>query len=135
MTLDDVVAKLRDLYDLQARLYLALLCVLLLLALVVPLRAPDVSALTGVATLAVSCGGLFFMTNICREMSKRLEGKLFRDWGGEPTTQLLRHRDTPIDSVTERRYQAFLAVRINIAFSDLLCESNSNDCNACVNVP
>jgi hypothetical protein len=107
-----------DTYDRPARLYPALLCLLPLLALVALLYAPNVSALTGVATIAASCGGLFLMTNICREMGKRLESKLYRDWGGKPTTQLLRHRDSIIDSVTKRRYHAFLAGKINAPFPD-----------------
>src|SRR5271163_4898840 len=118
MTLDDIVAKVTDPYDRQARLYPALLCLLPLMALVALLYAPNVSALTGVVTLAVSCGGLFLTTNICREMGKRLEGRLYREWGGKPTTQLLRHRDDTIDSVTKRCYHAFLAARINAAFPD-----------------
>ncbi len=58
------------------------------------------------------------MTNICREMGKRLEERHFLEWGGKPTTQLLRHRDAVIDSVTKRRYHAFLASRINMSFPD-----------------
>jgi hypothetical protein len=118
MTLDDVVSKVTDPYDRQARLYPALLCLLPLLALVTLLYAPNASALTGVVTMAVSCGGLFLMMNICREMGKRLEERLFRKWGGKPTTQLLRHRDGMIDSVTKSRYHAFLATKINAAFPD-----------------
>jgi hypothetical protein len=118
MTLDDIVSKVTDPYDRQARLYPALLCLLPLLALVALLYATNVSALTGVVTIAVSCGGLFLMTNICREMGKRLEGQLFREWGGKPTIQLLRHRDGVIDSISKRRYHAFLAAKINTAFPD-----------------
>src|SRR5260370_11079885 len=118
MTLDEIVAKVTDPYDRQARLYPALLCLLPLLALIALLYAPNVSALTGVVTLAVSCGGLFVMTNICREMGKRLEGKLFREWGGKPSMQLLRHRDGAIDSVTKRRYHIFLAAKLNTVFPD-----------------
>jgi hypothetical protein len=118
MTLDDIVAKVTDPYDRQARLYPALLCLLPLLVLVALLYARDASALTGVVTIAVSCGGLFLITNICREMGKRLEDKLYREWGGKPTTQLLRHRDSVIDSVTKRRYHAFLAAKINAIFPD-----------------
>ena len=116
MTLDDIVAKVTDPYDRQARLYPALLCLLPLIALTALLYGSTVSALTGVVSLAVSCGGLFLMTNICREMGKRLEERLFRQWGGEPTTQLLRHRDGIIDSVSKRRYHAFLAAKINTLF-------------------
>ena len=118
MTLDDIVSKVTDPYDRQARLHPALLCLLPLLALIALLYAPNVSALTGVVTLAVSCGGLFLMTNICREMGKRLEEQLFREWGGKPTTQLLRHRDGVIDSVSKRRYHLFLAAKINTPFPD-----------------
>jgi hypothetical protein len=124
MTLDDIVAKVTDPYDRQARLYPALLCLLPLLALIVLLYAPNVSALTGVVSLAVSCGGLFLMTNICREMGKRLEERLFSEWGGKPTTQLLRYRDRTVDSVTKRRYHAFLAAKINAAFPDADLEKN-----------
>jgi len=124
MTLDDIVAKVTDPYDRQARLYPALLCLLPLLALGALLYAPNTSALTGVATIAVSCGGLFLMTNICREMGKRLEDKLYREWGGKPTTQLLRHRDGVIDSVTKRRYHAFLGAKLNFTFPDTDSETN-----------
>jgi hypothetical protein len=118
MTLDDIVAKVTDPYDRQARLYPALLCLLPLLSLITLLYAANISALTGVVTMAVSCGGLFLMTNICREMGKRREEKLFREWGGKPTTQLLRHRDGVIDSVSKRRYHAFLAAKLSISFPD-----------------
>jgi hypothetical protein len=124
MTLDDIVAKVTDPYDRPARLYPALLCLLPILALVALLYAPNVSALTGVVTIAVSCGGLFLMTNICREMGKRLEERLYREWGGKPTTQLLRHRDSAIDSVTKRRYHAFLAAKINATFPDAAQEKS-----------
>jgi hypothetical protein len=125
MTLNDIVAKVTDPYDRQARLYPALLCLLPLLALVALLYAPNVSALTGVVTLAVSCGGLFLMINICREMGKRIEAKLYREWGGKPTTQLLRHRDGVFDSVTKLRYHAFLAAKINATFPDAEHEKNN----------
>jgi hypothetical protein len=124
MTLDDIVAKVTDPYDRQARLYPALLCLLRLLALVALLYAPNASVLTGVVIIAVSCGGLFLMTNICREMGKRLEDKLYREWGGKPSTQLLRHREGIIDSVTKRRYHAFLSAKLNFTFPDADSERN-----------
>lgn len=119
MTLDDIVSKVTDPYDRQARLYPALLCLLPMLALITLLYAPNVSALTGVVTMAVSCGGLFLMTNICREMGKRREERLFCEWGGKPTTQLLRHRDNVIDSVSKRRYHSFLAAKLGVSFPDV----------------
>lgn len=118
MALDDIVAKVTDPYDRQARLYPALLALLPLFALVTLLYGPKASALTGVLTIAVSCGGLFLMTNLCRELGRRLQEKLYREWGGKPTTQLLRHRDGTIEPVTKRRYHTFLAGKINAVFPD-----------------
>lgn len=118
MTSDDLVAKVTDPYERAARLYPALLALSPLLALVIFLYAPKATALTGAVTLTVSCGGLYLTTNLCRELGKRQEGKLYREWGGKPTTRLLRHRDANIESVTKGRYHAFLASKINVAFPD-----------------
>src|SRR5208282_3020999 len=124
MTLDDLVAKVKDPYERPARLYPALLALLPLLAMVMLLYGPKASALTSVATIAVSCGCLYLTTNLCREMGKRLEDKLYREWGGKPTTQLLRHRDGIIDSVTKHRYHAFLGTKLNFTFPDADAEKN-----------
>jgi hypothetical protein len=118
MTLEDLAAKVTDPYERPARLYPALLAVLPLLALVTLLYAPKAAALTGAVTLGVSCGGLYLATNLCRELGKRLEGRLYQEWGGKPTTQLLRHRDKTIDAVTKRRYHSFLSAKVNDAFPD-----------------
>jgi hypothetical protein len=125
MTLDDIVAKVTDPYERPARLYPALLALLPLLALVMLLSGPKATALTGAVTVAVSCGGLYLTTNFCRELGKRLEEKLYREWGGRPTTQLLRHRDNTIEGVTKRRYHAFLASKINVPFPDKDQEANN----------
>jgi hypothetical protein len=118
MTLDDLVAKVTDPYERPARLYPALLALLPLLALIMLLYGPKATALTGAVTLAVSSGGLYLTTNFCRELGKRREEKLYCEWGGKPTTQLLRHRDPNIEAVTKRRYHTFLASRINEPFPD-----------------
>jgi hypothetical protein len=118
MTLDDLVAKVTDPYERPARLYPALLALLPLLALITLLYGPKATGLTGAVTIAVSCGALYLATNLCRELGKRLEEKLFQKWGGKPTTQLLRHRDNRIEGVTKRRYHSFLGFKINVAFPD-----------------
>lgn len=124
MTLDDLVSKVTDPYERPARLYPALLALLPLLALVMLLYGTKATALSGAVTVAVSCGGLYLTTNLCRELGKRLEEKLFQEWGGKPTTQLLRHRDKTLEGVTKRRYHSFLAAKIGTAFPDEPQETN-----------
>ncbi len=118
MTLDELVAKITDPYERAARLYPALLALLPLLTLIMLLCGPKATALTGAVTVAVSCGALYLTTNLSRELGRRLEERLFQEWGGKPTTQLLRHRDTRIEGPTKRRYHAFLASKINVPFPD-----------------
>jgi hypothetical protein len=125
MTLDDVATKVTDPYERPARLYPALLALLPLLALVMLLYGPKATALTGAVTIAVSCGGLYLTTNLCRESGKRLEENLYREWGGKPTTQLLRHRDNTIEGVTKRRYHVFLSSKIDVPFPDKDQEANN----------
>lgn len=118
MTLDEIVARVTDPYERPARLYPALLALLPLLSLLLLHYGPKATAMTAAVTLAVSCGGLYLTTNLCRELGKRLEEKLYKGWGGKPTTQLLRHRDKTIEGVTKRRYHSFLAVKIKETFPD-----------------
>jgi hypothetical protein len=117
-TVDDVVAKVTDPYERKARLYPALLALSPLLVMVALLYGAEASALKGAVTIAVSCGGLYLMTNWCRECGKRLEDRLHRRWGGKPSTQLLRHSDSTIEAPTKKRYHAFLAGKTNEAFPD-----------------
>jgi hypothetical protein len=124
MTVDELVAKVTDPYERAARLYPALLALLPLLALIMFLYGPKATALTAAVTLAVSCGALYLTTNLCRELGKRLEKKLYREWDGKPTTQLLRHRDGTIEAVTKRRYHAFLAAKIREPFPGKDQEAN-----------
>lgn len=125
MTLDDLVARINDPYERPARLYPALLTLLPLLVLIMLLYAPKTTVLTCAITLAVSCGGLYLTTNLARETGKRLEDKLFAEWGGKPTTQLLRHRDKIIEAATKRRYHSLLSSKINETFPDGNQEANN----------
>ena len=118
MGLNDLISKLTDPYERQARLWPALLALFPLFLMLGLLYAPKMSALKNAVALASSCGGLFLLTNVCREWGKRLEPKLYEKWGGKPTTQLLRHRDDTIEGVTKKRYHAFLATKIKEPFPD-----------------
>lgn len=123
MGLNEIIAKVSDPYDRQARLWPALLAVFPLIATLSILYGPELSALSNTTMLAVSCGGLFLMINVSRDLGKRLEERLFKRWGGKPTTQLLRHRDKIIEGVTKQRYHQFLSSKINVPFPDVQQEA------------
>ena len=41
-----------------------------------------------------------------------MEGSLYDEWEGKPTTVLLRHKDSTIDGVTKQRYHTFLLANV-----------------------
>jgi hypothetical protein len=113
--LTDILAKVTDPYERQARLYPALLAGLPIIVMATILYGSN-SIVTAASTVAASCGGLYLLGNIARERGRRLEPILYESWGGKPTTQLLRHRDRNIESPTKRRYHAFLSSTVSLQF-------------------
>src|SRR4051812_45725115 len=112
MTLSDILEKVTDPYERKARVYPALLTLFPVIAMVLLLYGGYETPLTAVLTTGASCGGIYLISNVCREFGKRLEIKLFAAWGGKPSTQMLRHRDRTIDRITKQRYHSFLALKI-----------------------
>jgi hypothetical protein len=116
MSLDDIVSKITDPYERKARTYPALLVLLPAFTVAIAIYGPKASVVSAVATTAVSCGGLYWMAETSRRLGHELESKLYDEWGGKPSTQLLRHRDRRIEKPTKQRYHSFLAARINVPF-------------------
>lgn len=105
-----------DAYDRAARLYPALICLLPVVAVAAGVHGAAPSLNPALITLVTSFGGLFLLMSVSRDLGKRLEPALFSSWGGKPTTQILRHRDTTIDPVTKKRVHGFLERHLEIAF-------------------
>lgn len=113
-----------DPYDRNARLAPALLTLLPIIAIFERLYADQIAVLTNIAFVIIWCGGLYLLSNLSREFGKRLEPRLFDKWGGKPSTQLLRHRDTRIENITKKRYHSFLSSAINEHFPDPVEEAS-----------
>src|SRR5690349_2097038 len=99
-----------DSYSYRARLLPALLTILPVL-LTGMILSPVLYNGTGaaVASLAVWCGTLWFLANVVRTRGRAAEERLVQEWGGLPTTCMLRHRDDCLDMHTKQRYHAFLS--------------------------
>lgn len=99
---------IRDRYNREARLAPALLialpAVLALFAWFPALRTvgPALVALLGF------CGGIVWLSHLARDRGKALEPKLFKEWGGMPSTAMLRHRDDRLPAPLKSRYKACL---------------------------
>jgi len=106
------IAELLSPYDRRARLYPSLLAILPLLVLLPAIYGIDP---TTVVPLAVVCGVGFLLTRVARNAGVKVQDRLWKSWGGSPTTQLLRHRNHEIDQHTKARYHTILSGRLGFA--------------------
>jgi hypothetical protein len=98
------MTTLLDRYAWNARLLPAFI-VLLPVALVALAREPKVTDLVKpVLSVVVGAGCLVLLAHIARSAGQKAGERLIAEWGGLPSTIMLRHRDTGIDSETKRRY-------------------------------
>lgn len=112
-------------YDRKARLYPALL-VMLVPVISFTLVAPVFSRqIMGLASLAITLGTLMFLSSLGRERGKRIEPQLFQAWNGTPTTLMVLHATTDLDHVTLARYRKVLEANIkNLKFLDPVDEES-----------
>ncbi len=95
-----------DAYDLEARHAPAVLAVLPLILLAV-VTVPDVRAslaLPAVFAAAVIAAIYGLLARVARARGRDREVELYETWGGNPTTAMLRHRDTRLNQHTKQRY-------------------------------
>lgn len=102
-----------DGYSRQARLFPALLTIfaplVTALAWFPELLASSIGST--LLTIATSCGLLYWLSSIARSRGKIVETRLLAEWGGWPTTYLLRH-NSRFDQHTRGRYHAYLGKNV-----------------------
>jgi hypothetical protein len=93
-----------DTYNLRARV--APVFVVLIPAIVaVAACAPEALSLKlGSAAAVVSIGLSMLVAQFGRNFGKQKEARLWEGWGGPPTTQLMRHRNSRFNPVLRSRY-------------------------------
>ena len=97
-----------DKYTLKARLYPCF--VVLFPAFVIAVFfITDFEKYRHYVTAVISLGFFtFLLSEVGRNKGLLKQNALFENWGGAPTTQLLRHRDIWLDPVTKARYHKLL---------------------------
>lgn len=120
----EILEKFTNTYERKARLYPVFLMLAPILMLVVGVYGVALELKATAVGMLATLGVFYLAASIVRELGKRLENSLFAEWGGKPTTQILRHRDTQIDPVTKARYHAFLSKHLGIDFPSKASEEN-----------
>lgn len=108
--------RVTDGYERAARLYPALLALSPALVAGAVAIYGNAVLLTFIVSLVSAVGGLFLLASVARELGKKKQTQLYAEWGGEPSTILLRHRDAELNPVTKTRYHAVLAEHTGISF-------------------
>jgi hypothetical protein len=117
MAFSDFIPKfLSDPYDRPARLYPGLLVVLPLAVLLAGLYGTTHNPASVVLPVLGFCGAGYLLGRLSRDAGKRIQERLFVKWGGAPTTQLLRHRNTVFDEHTKERFHNTIAKGIGKSF-------------------
>lgn len=105
-----------DPYERQARLSPAALCLAPVMVLALSLYSTQLWSLTGLTGLVGAVGLMYLLADVARSLGKRHEARLWKSWGGSPSTQVLRHRDDVFDRVSKRRYHEFLEKKVKADF-------------------
>lgn len=108
-----MLSSLFDEYSLNARVRPALLALLPIAAFVYLIFPQLYEVLIGALSLCVIFGLVTVLAHLCRSAGKKAEKRLFKDWGGRPSTIILRHRDDYLDMATKERYHKYLAKNID----------------------
>lgn len=114
MNISAFLNHIKDPYEQKARVFPGLLVVLPLLVPLLWIFGPKNPILTTLLGLIVSCGAVYALASIARGMGKRLEEKLVVRWGGMPTTLILRHRDSFLDSLSKSRYHNDIRQKLGV---------------------
>jgi hypothetical protein len=99
---------LPDSYSLQARLCPALLVAMPVGLAIVAWFPAQFVGWGPLVSITTTCGFGVLLAHFGRDAGKRKEPWLFQQWGGKPTTQLLRHRNNQLDGHTKARYHGKL---------------------------
>ncbi len=99
-----------DTYAIRAQLSPALLSILPLGIGLVAWTGEEVVLEPAIATVLATCGATFAMSVVARNRGREQQISLWKNWGGSPTTQLLRHRGRGNPVLRERWHKSLAAL-------------------------
>lgn len=112
--LGEWVELMRDPYERKARVFPGLLVVLPILVPIAATWGTRHPVITGVLGLLVSCGMIFALSSLVRDLGKAKQEKLVKAWGGLPTTWMLRHSDTTLEGGIKGAYHQLVTQKLGL---------------------
>ena len=93
-----------DRYTVMARVVPACIVALPLAEIVYSWAPFEFGWAKGSAAATIFAAGAYALSHVARDAGKRLEERLLAEWGGWPSTAVLRHSDTTFDEITKSRF-------------------------------
>ncbi len=87
---------------------------MLYLALLYGTKNPMIVAF---GTVLAACGGPYLLSSFVRTWGQHAQDRLYKRWGAQPSTILLRHRDATLPPQTKLRYRDLAASRLGVDLS------------------
>lgn len=106
--------KMVDSYELKARLFPGLLVLLPAILFLTVLYGTKSPVVVGLGTVLAACGGPYLLSTFVRTWGQRAQDRLYRLWGAQPSTIMLRHRDTLLPQPTKLRYHQLASARFGL---------------------
>ena len=119
--------KLLDPYDVKARLFPGLLVLLPAIAFLVLLYGRQSPAVVGLTAVLSSCGGPYLLASFVRTWGQRAQDRLFQEWGAQPSTIMLRYRDSMLPLQTKLRFHSLIESRLAVVMPTVEEEQRSPD--------
>jgi len=107
-------SKLLDPYEFKARLIPGLLLLVPPISFIALAWGAEHPIPASLSSILVICGGPYALAAFVRTWGQRAQEKLFRRWGGAPSTILLRHRDQKLAEPTKQQYHQLIQTKLNI---------------------
>lgn len=112
--LNELADMFRDPYERKARGFPGLLMVLPVLVAIASTWGTKHSIITGVVGLLISCGVIFALGNLARDLGKAKQDELVKAWGGMPTTWMLRHCDRTLEGGIKGIYHQLVTQKLGL---------------------
>ena len=108
-----MLSNLFDKYSLNAQVRPSLLGLLPLIVTSSIVTPSLYNLIAALFSIIVACGFITVLAHYSRHQGKKTEKRLYKLWGGKPTTIMLRHTDDTLDKHTKTRYHKFLSENIS----------------------
>lgn len=109
-----IFSKLFDPYDMKARILPGLLLLIPVVVFIALILGPKNPLIVTLSSVLATCGGPYLLASFVRTWGQRAQDRLNKKWGGQPSTIMLRHRDSRLANLTKLQYHQLIQQKLSL---------------------